>query len=188
MIPQILYDDRNVSRYEPLMNELKRQGIKEYKIWSPVYCKNSVVESISLSQKQIVQWAKDFKQKEICLMEDDVMFPNENGWQYFLDKKPKEYDVYIGGSYFIDNRIEYASPLVKVNEWVGNHCIIINERYYDKFLCSPTKAHIDQVQKGMGEFYLCFPMAALQRPNRSANNSHQLVNYNTKVPKEYIYQ
>ena len=121
------------------------------------------------------------------ISEDDLYFRNENGFKYFLDNKPDDFDVYIGGSYLIDNRIEYKAPIVKVDGWVGNQLIIIHEKYYDTYLSVPNESHIDTVQQGLGDFYLCFPMPALQRPSKSANNNNELVNYNAILPKEFIY-
>lgn len=181
----VIYDSRRFEKYDLLMSEFESQGIDDYKIWDCIMLPN-VVESISESFKMIIQKAKDNGLKEVCLAEDDVMFPNKNGWEYFLENKPKDYDVYIGGSYLVDMNNVYAAPLVKVNEWVGNQLIIVNEKYYDKWLNTNSKDHCDTVHKGLGDFYVCFPFAALQRSGWSAN-MQTTVNYNNQIPKEYIY-
>lgn len=181
----IILDARRVEKYEPLMQELKRQQIRKVEIVPCIMIPN-IVESISESFKMIIRNAKDAGLKEVCIMEDDVMFPNKNGWNYFLENKPKEFDLYIGGSYLIDNRIEYKSPITKVPEYVGNHCIIVNESYYDTWLSTDPKKHCDTVHAGLGNFYLCFPMVSLQRPGFSAN-TQVVVNYNSNIPDGYIY-
>ena len=182
----ILFDDRRIELYEVILAEMERQRITDYRICNPIL-DNSIVTSINISQKQIVAEAKDLGHNECYIMEQDVWFPAEDGWQYFLNNKPKEFDIYIGGSYLVDNRIDYISPVTKVNEWVGNHCIIIHEKYYDTFLDTDENLHIDTAQAGRGDFYLCYPMAALQRPSKSANNGYELVNYNKILTKEKIY-
>jgi hypothetical protein len=184
--PNILYDDRRLEYFPLIVDEMQRQGIVDYKWVSPIMS-NNVVKSINLSQKSIVQKAKDNNEEMVCIFEQDIHFPHEKGWQYFLDNMPKEFDVYIGGSYLIDNRYEYKSPLVKVNEWVGNHCIIIHKKYYDTFLSLPDDRHIDTENKGKGDFYVCFPYAALQRAGFSSNNMCE-VNYNSILTDEYIYK
>lgn len=182
----ILFDERRVERYEPLMSELRRQHIDDYEIWPCVFHKGPVYESINLSQKMIVQKAKERGDKECVIFEDDIWFPSEDGWVYFLGNKPDSYDIYIGGSYLMDNRIEYKFPRVAVKEYVGNHCIIIHQRYYDTFLSVPQNAHIDQAQNGLGEFYLCYPMAALQRPGFSSNTG-DMANYNAILQEKDVY-
>lgn len=177
IIPNILFDDRRMELYDVIVEEMKRQGIKEYKWHSPIF-EGSVVHSINISQKKIVREAKERGDKTCVIFEQDIWFPAEDGWQYFLSKIPENFDVFIGGSYLIDNRIEYKEPLIKVNEWTGNHCILIHEKYYDTFLATNEDEHIDTAQRNRGDFYLCYPMAALQRAGKSANNRYEMVNYN----------
>jgi hypothetical protein len=174
-------------KWQPLKDELDRQRITEYELWQPVLIGNaSVHESINRSQKVIVRHAQSEGWKCVCIFEDDIMFPAEDGWQYFLNNIPEKYDIYMGGNYLIDNRIEYVPPLVQVKEYVGNHCIIIHENYYDTFLSVPYSLHIDQAQNGLGDFWMVYPMAALQRPGWSSNN-HAQVNYNALLKEENVY-
>jgi hypothetical protein len=181
----ILFDDRRYERYHPLMEELERQGIENFRFW-PAILKGNVVESINAGFKQIIQWAKDEGLKEVIICEDDVYFPAADGFEYFLKRKPKSFDIYIAGSYLKDNRIIYESPITKVNAYVGNHLIIVHERYYDTFLSVPDNEHVDVAQSDLGEFYLCYPMAALQRKGFSSNNKI-CCDYNELLNKEDIY-
>lgn len=183
--PFILYDDRNFEMLPLIEEEMRRQGIKKYHIRNPILC-SPVFKSISLSQKAIVQEAKDKGMVECCLMEEDIWFPAGDGWQYFISNKPDKYSIYLGGSYLVDNRVEYTYPVTKVKAYVGHHCIIIHESYYDTFLATSEKGHIDTEQEGRGDFYLCYPMAALQRPSKSANANNEMVNYNYILKKENI--
>lgn len=182
----VIHDFRRVEKKEQFTYELNRQGIFKFKIWEAVMLPN-VVESISESFKMIIRDAQLRELPEVCIMEDDVYMPSKHAWQYFIEHKPKEYDVYLGGNYLLDNRIEYAAPLVKVNEYVGNHCIIVNERYYDTWISTDSAKHCDTEQKGKGEFFVCFPFIALQRSGWSAN-SQAVVNYNSILPEHYIYK
>lgn len=186
MVVNVIHDNRNFDRLPLLVEEFEKYGI-DYKVCEACIDKKTVLESITESFRRIIQYAKDEGLKEICIAEDDLTFPCDGAWEYFLKNKPDDYDVYAGGSYLIHNEWKYESPVVKVNEWVGNHLIIVNERYYDIWLSSKPNGHIDTEQRGKGDFYVCFPYAALQRPSRSANCEGQMVNYNSIVPKDYIY-
>lgn len=188
-IINVLHDNRLVDRYGWVMEELIKCGISKYRIWDAVIePTKTTTESVNAGLKQIVQYAKEKGHRECVIWEDDVTFPNKNGWKYFLDNKPKYFDIYIGGSYLIDvPEYDYTPPLVKVKGYVGNHCIIIAEKYYDTFLSSPPTGHIDSDQDGKGDFYVCFPYAALQRPCISGNNGNQLVNWNVILPEGFVY-
>lgn len=188
----VIYNDYRPEKYDLFIDELERQKIYDYEIFHCIKNQNhNIVEKISESFKTVIREAKENGDKEICIIEDDIMFQNEKGWEYFINNKPKNYDVYVGGSYYIDDRIVYKPPLVKVPEWTGNQCIIIHERYFDTWLSTDSLEHCDYAQsiKG-GDFYHCFPMVALQRPGWSANHGN-VVNYNPeqhpRIPKEYIY-
>lgn len=166
----VLYDERRLERYHPLMEELERQGITNFEFFPAITDRNTTHESINASFKEIVKLAKEREQEYAIIWEDDVSFYREDGFKYFMSKMPESFDLYIGGTYLIDNRIEYKEPVVKVDEYVGNHCIIIHSKYFDKFLESEDTQHIDVTQNGRGDFYVCWPMAAYQRAGYSSNN------------------
>lgn len=182
----VIYDNRTSSDYDRLLNEFKEQGITNFKFWDAEVYSHSVLESITASFKKIVKYAKDNNHNECCLVEQDLFFTAKNSWRYFLENKPESFDVYVSGTYLLDNRIEYKPTVIKVPEWVGNQLIIISNKYFDKFLSLPDDNHIDTIQSGLGDFYVCFPFIGLQRPGYSANAQIE-VNYNNIIPKEYIY-
>jgi len=181
----ILYDNRRSEYFPLIQEEMDRQKITEYTLFPPVP-RETVVSSINVSQKSIIQKAKDEGLERVIIMEQDIWFPSKDGWEYFVKNEPKEYDIYLGGNYLPDNRIEYKVPLTKINSYVGHHCIMVHNRYYDRFLETPEDKHIDTAQEGRGEFYLCYPMPALQRAGFSSNNMAQ-VDYNKILEPIHIY-
>ena len=183
----IILDDRSPDDYGRLLGEFITQGITKYKFWAAVIDRKTVVESINASFKNIVARAKGQGYKKVIIAEQDLFFTHPKAWEYFLKNEPKEYDVYIAGSYLNDSRYIWEAPLVKVNEWVGNQLIIIHERYYDTFLALDNEAHIDTVQKDKGDFYVCYPFIGLQRAGFSRNNL-AICDYNQSLRKEDIYK
>jgi|ERR1044072_1803234 hypothetical protein len=191
MIAHIIVNPNNPRSKDDLYNELDTQGI-DAKFWPCIPDSNDVVRSINLSHKQIVQFAVDHHIPEICIMEEDVMFTAPDSWQYFLDNKPQDFDLYLGGAYGLNeaaySRIRLHPGSVAIHNFAGLHCYIINETYYDKFLSISENQHIDN-QPGMGRFYVCSPFVALQRPGYSYNARRE-VNYNCDVrvlPPDCIY-
>jgi len=173
----IIYDARRFEKYHPMMTELDRQGIVDFEIW-PCIMYPDVVESINASHKMIVRDAKEKGLSECFIAEDDFTFPAEDGWHYFLRNKPKNYDLYLGGT--------YVTPISN-NIICGFHLYSISENFYDKFLSMPDKEHIDTAANNIkGDYHFCYPMAAIQRAGFSMNNK-QDVNYNILLKEEDVY-
>lgn len=173
----IILDSRRVEKYQPLMDELSRQGITDYEIW-PCMIFQNVIESINASHKKIVQWAKENGQNEVCIAEDDLYFPAPDGWKYFLKNKPEDYELYLAASY---GGYSEKQP-------IGFHLYCIHEQFYDKFLSVPDDVHIDTAMWFMGKekFIFCYPFAALQRPGFSSNNM-SYTDYNKTLRPEDVY-
>jgi hypothetical protein len=171
----VILDSRRQEKYQPLIDELNRQQITNFELWPCIMYPN-VVQSINASHKMIVQRAKDEGLKECCIGEDDLMFPSENGWNWFLENKPGRYDIYAGCNYLASTPPEKPG-LIRVDCIVGFHLYMVHEKYYDTFLSTKDDDHIDTAQKGK-EMYVVWPFPALQRPGYSINNS-TIVNYNS---------
>lgn len=191
MIAHVIINPNNPRPKDQLYLELDQEGITA-KFWPCIEDNNNVVRSINLSHKQIVQFAIDHHIPEICIMEEDIMFTASGGWQYFLDNKPPDFDLYLGGTYGLNevafSRIRNNTGPVEIHNFAGLHCYIINESYYSKFLSIPEDQHIDN-QPGMGKFYVCSPFVALQRPGYSYNAKRN-VDYNCDkkvLPIECLY-
>lgn len=175
----VIYDNRNSEDYPRLLHEFNEQGIDDFKFWEAVVLKDSVVDSIAASHKMIVQDAKD-NELEICVLaEQDINFTCPTSWHFFMNKKPKEFDLYLWGS--------YITPISN-NQVCGFQLYIIHEKFYDQFLSVPKNQHIDTYMNELkGDYKFCYPFAALQRPGFSANNREQ-VNYNSILQPEDIYK
>lgn len=191
MIAHVLINPYRPIPNATLHNELDRQGI-DAKFWEPVYDSADVVRSINLSHKRIVQFAVEHYLPEICIMEEDVMFPAPDGWKYFQANKPEEFDLYLGGAYGLNykalERVADGVGPVPIHNFTGLHCYVINECYYGTFLGMPDNKHIDD-QPGLGSFYVCAPFVALQYPGWSSN-ARRNVDYNCderSLPQKCIY-
>jgi len=124
----------------------------------------------------IVREAKEKGLVEVCIGEDDLWFPNENGFEWFLENKPEVYDIYAACNY-IGRKPAGQKGAIHAKAIVGFQLYLIHSRYYDTFLSTPDTQHIDSEQKSDMMFY-CYPYAALQRPGFSANNRGGIVDYN----------
>jgi hypothetical protein len=172
-----IYDERRSEKYDALINELFVQGI-DYQLWMPVEAK-TVVESINLSHKAIVKYAKRHGMDRIFIAEDDCFFPAKDGWQHFLRNMPSDFDLYSAAT--------YTDDLHNKNILCGFHLYCISEKFYDRFLSIPDNVHIDTACNSLnGNFVVCRPFAALQRKGFSANNQ-MIADYNLLLKPEDIY-
>lgn len=175
----IILDSRRIEKYHPLMDELERQKIDNFELW-PCLMFPSVVRSINLSHKMIVEDAKERGLQEVCIAEDDLWFPAEDGWEYFLSKKPapQNYDLYLAATYI---------PPISNNMICGFHLYFVSSKFYDRFLSVPDEKHIDtSMDELKGNYIFCYPFAALQRAGFSSNNMTD-VNYNSILKEEDVY-
>lgn len=184
MIPQIIFDSRHPDGLDPLLEVLKNQNILHYNIWTAVALATNVVASINASHKAIVKWAKENNLPEVCIFEQDIIFTAPDAWQFFLKNKPKNFDLYFGGLYtqssqnFVDK---------STSKPIGFHCYVVSQVFYDVFLSTPDDEHIDKSLWGKGDYKLCYPMPALQRPGYSFNEQAFVDKNKALLPKD-IYQ
>ncbi len=164
MTPHIISNAKRPHKVARLHNEMKRQGIEDYRLWPSVHISDKPTRTaISRAHKAIVEWAAEQELPEVCIFEDDIFFPSEDGWQYFLKNKPETYDLYLVGITrgLIENGI--------TERYTGQFGYFIHERYYDTFLRTDETMDIDGAQSGRGEFRVCYPFAAFCYPGWSDN-------------------
>lgn len=194
----VIHDPRRPDKeFLQLLGEFTRQGITEwYKTVHPTFIQGgeTTEQNINQTHKRCVRKAKEEGMEECCIMESDVVFPAPDGWQYFLKRKPRIYDLYLGGQYNELERMrrvyEQLGPhitSIPVNTISGFHCSIVHSRYYDKYLSLPDDVHIDGAQDGQGVHFCCYPFAAIQRPGWSAVNKKEGTNYNYILEPGDVY-
>jgi hypothetical protein len=164
-----------------LLNELQIQGL-EYNLWQGIHDVDSVVRSINLSHKQIVQYAKDANLESICIAEDDIQFTCPTSYQYFLENKPTTFDLYLGGIYLGDIKEDNI-----VYSFTGMHLYIIHKSFYDLFLQTDPNLHIDISLSDIGLYKVCNPFAAIQFNGYSSNTGKE-ENYDSIISQRNLYK
>jgi hypothetical protein len=160
------------------MHELSRQGIKDYRIWPAVF-DSPICKGVSKAHKQIVRCLRNLP--EIIIAEDDIKFPAEDGFEYFLKRKPEDFDLYLGGIY----RGEIKDG--KTTDFSGLHLYIIKQKFYDTFLSINEEKHLDTELKGKGDYHVCYPFAAIQYSGYS-DVERAKTNFEGLLTDKLIYQ
>jgi hypothetical protein len=170
-------------RLDRLLAELTRQGLDADKvdIWPCIRGRETVEASINASHKMLVRMARELGLPEIAIMEEDVHFPAPDGYSYWMENLPAgDWDIYFAGTY--DSRVGDRVPRPR-----GMHAYIIRSWFYDKFLAVDPTEHIDQALRDLGDFRVCYPYAAIQRPGWSVNKREE-VDYNKPLAPEDVYR
>ncbi|MFA7290368.1 MAG: hypothetical protein WC055_15950, partial [Melioribacteraceae bacterium] len=102
--------------------------------------------------------AKEAGMKEILIAEDDFKLLGYGSYEYFLNNKPDDYDIYLGG--IMDGTIG-EDNCVK-DFFCGLSMYMVHERFYDKFLNIHKFGNLDRLLVGMGKFVVCNPMVVSQ--------------------------
>jgi hypothetical protein len=166
-------------RYLSFTKELFEQNIANYKIWDGIHDANRV-RAINRAHKQIIQYAKESGLREICVMEDDCIFLHDGAFNYYLENKPQNFDIYMGG---ISNKLRVEDDYI--TDFRGMTLYTVHESFYDKFLSVPETVNIDAGLKGLGKYYLCKKVVCSQRAGfsyhkkRHKDYSHLLNQYET---------
>lgn len=169
MIPNVLHNSARTERMPILENELRTQGIETYLSWDIIHAK-TVIESINISHKQIIKWAKQEGLEKVLVFEDDIRFCGNGAFDYYLKNEPDDYDLWLGGIYLgvIENGIS--------KEFTALHCMMVHSRFYDSFLDTPNNMHLDHALANKGLYKVCEPFIAIQH-NGYSDNSGVYCNY-----------
>jgi hypothetical protein len=166
MTAHIISNPKIISRVTKLHEELERQKITDFKLWPSIQVPHKPARfGISLAHKAIIEWALIEGLEKVMVFEDDIRFPAEDGFQYYLANEPKDdYDLYLGGVYRGDINEQGITK-----RFTGMHHYTIHERFYTAFLGVDENLDIDGAMSGLGKFYVCNPFASIQHNGFSQN-------------------
>lgn len=151
-------------RTQRVLNELSVQGINSFKLWQGKR-ESSVIRSINLSHKQIVEDAYNRGLEEVCIAEDDFLGTHKDSWKFFLQNKPKQYDLYLSSVFLGDLDSEN-----RVKSFTGLTLYFVHSKYFPTFLSVPEDKHIDHaLSETGGDFRVCNPFTFIQADGISGN-------------------
>lgn len=175
----IIHGNR-ADRLAPIIQELDRQGIEDFEFWEGIYLP-SVKASINAAHKQIVEFAMIRGDKEVLIAEDDFVGTHHKSFQFFLDNKPKDYDLYLSQVYLGDLDENNC-----VSDFTGLTLYMVHERFYERFLSADPNEHLDRALSGLGKYVVCNPFAFIQR-NGFSSNTGKIENYDSLLRNRNLY-
>lgn len=175
---------------KPLIEkEFAKHNITDYRLWPAIEDRMIRKRGINQAHKQIVIWAKCNNLPEVLIAEDDMVFTAKGAFEYFLENKPTDYDLYLASVY--TGTIEEDRTC---KDFRGMTLYFISSQFYDTFLSTPQNQNIDSALMRLGKYVVCQPFTALQREGYSyhlkimTTYGHYLINrpiFGYKSYKEY---
>lgn len=118
---------------------------------------------------------------KVLIMEDDLMIPSEKAKEYFneaMQNVPKDWDVLLGGVYWLGNEVKVNKYWKKVAEFCSLHFYLVSSQAYDKLLTYDGSNHIDRWIGTQGlNVYCTNKYFALQKDGYS-DNVQKVTDYN----------
>jgi hypothetical protein len=167
----IIHLPHRKDRLTLLQNELTKQEIADVKMWDGIADNSLPCRGISRAHKQIIAWAKENKLKEVCIAEDDIQFSAPGAFLYFKNRKPSDFDLYLGGITWGAIQVDQS-----VHDFSGSTLYIASERFYEGLLHLPEDIDYDRAMAGLGKFIVCDPMIACQHDGYS-DHSREYVDF-----------
>lgn len=173
LIVNVIHDALRTDRHHLFLMEAAQQGFN-FRVWDAVKS-GKPKENISLAHKQIIRFAKENNLPEVCVMENDCHFTSPTSFNFFISKKPTDYDLYLSSVEY--GRINGDNT---IQDFAGFQLYFCHEKFYDTFLeADPTK-DIDRMMARKGKFIVCQPFATVQHETIS-DNSRRKIHSNAKL-------
>lgn len=173
-----IHDPARIDRMSFLQIEIDKHNLL-VRFWPAIKDPWMTFRGVSQAHKQIVRWAKREGLSEVLISEDDFFLYAPGAFDYFLEKKPEEYDLYLGNIFWGS-----LNPPA-VGDFCGLTLYFVHSRFYDRFLSVKEENHLDRVLGRMDAVKIvCDPMVCSQRDGYSDNKKAEghyekyMANYN----------
>jgi hypothetical protein len=170
-------------REERALSMVRQSKIQGFAIrfWEGVTLSANFGTNICKAMKLIVRHAKEMKYQHVTIAEDDCSFTQHWGWKYYLDNMPRDFDIYSGGIYSGEVRVDETGKHRIYNGFSGMTLFTVHNDFYDFFLRADESKHID---RWLGEsafhnrYYVCHPFVTKQlAPGYSENLRRRIDSY-----------
>lgn len=183
----VLTTEHRKDRHKSIVAQSESQGfdIKWFKGERGEEIKD-VKKCICQGHKSIIQYAKENGLDDVLICEDDVRFFAIGSLDYFIENKPKSYDLYCG--------IVYQGEVKEqriINGMSGTMtCYFVHNRFYDVILNDVAiDSHIDRSLGDLAHKYEYYvpPMYVCEQSGSYSDNLRRKMNYKPYLEGKPIY-
>lgn len=189
-ILNIIHLKTNTERRQSFMEQMAEHKIK-YKVWDGIIVSNIPFMGVALAHHRIVRDAQEKGLSEVYIAEDDLQLTSHNAWKYYLENKPKEFDLYLAGIYNLEGEGGNLDENNRVKDFFcGMTLYCVPQHYYSQFLSTNTMNHIDRElskRSATDKFIVCNPFTVYQR-NGWSDLKKCTVDYSKYVKQMPLYK
>jgi hypothetical protein len=157
------------------------------KFWNGIYDRRNPKRGICQSHKKIIKFAKEEKLDKIIIAEDDCKFTDKGAFDYYIQKMPVDFDLYLGMVYVAGMKGNLIT-----NGMSGSHTLYtVHERFYDYYLSIPDDTHVDRYLGGVAfqhKYLVCFPMVCTQTNGMYSDNLKRSMTYQKYHEKMNLFK
>lgn len=166
-------------RWEQTVDEIKKLGDTYQLIrYEATENKTDPISGHSQTFRGMIQMAKDSNMKAILIGEDDLVLCEESkvAWEAGLSELPDDWDILLGGAYYVRDRKMITPHLAKISDFCATHFILIRNTAFDLVLDHMNRnLGFKNIDRFMGKLtllkklntYLVWPMMSSQREGYS---------------------
>lgn len=154
--------------------------------------KEPVHKGIAEAHLNCIRLAKENNWDSVLIMEDDCVYPAkervEDYVNQILSTLPEDWDIVLGGAYWLRSKVEVNSHWFRISEFAGLHWYIVNKNCYDKILTYNETNHIDRYIGTLGlKIYVPKRFFAIQEDGWSDNVQKETDYNKTLLTKFKVY-
>lgn len=182
--------DKREDRLLLIAKEAKRQGFA-LMLWNGIDepSLGAVKKAICLSHKQIIRYAQQHRLPYVIIAEDDLMMFGEGAFQYWIDNKPKDFDLYCGTVF--DGEVCPDTNRIKNGMSATMSLYMVHSRFYHVILNDiADDSHIDRSLGMLAHKYKYFVPPLLvcsQHQGFSDNRKQKTSDYSIYLQKRKLF-
>lgn len=157
----IIHDAKWTERDTLLKREITEHNL-EVIFWPAIYDPMIPFRGVARAHKQIIADAKEKNLPFVVVAEDDLLFTAKGAYEYYIEKMPPEFDLYLASVYF-----GHLSKENTVRDFAGLTLYTCHNKFYDTFLATQENDNLDRKLAGRGTYYVCNPFTCIQHSGYS---------------------
>jgi hypothetical protein len=186
-------------RWAETVEEVKKLG-NDYRLirYEAVEDRKNPVRGNAQTFLDLIRMAKKQKREAILIGEDDMVLCDESrdGWERAVDELPDNWDILLGGVYFIKGKEDITPHLCKITDFCALHFIMVRRSAYDLVLNYEKNNYgfrnIDRYIGRLGvtgklNVYLAWPMISSQRAGYSDLRKKEVDDNKTNKKKGLVF-
>ena len=180
MTIHVIHEIRRIDRWQTLQHEIEKHHLT-VNYWPAIMDSMISFRGVARAHKSIVRWAKENNLPEVLIAEDDFKLLGKGAFEYYLNNKPADYDLYLGGIFGGEIKDNI------VPDFAGLSFYMVHSRFYDAFLAANEMNNFDRSLANLGKYVVCNPIIVSQYGGYSDNKKEYVADYDHLLKQYNTY-